>query len=83
MSPSETLKPANSMIASLGTGMQADSSAISRKTAATPAEPMNSVATSTIGSTTLSVRLASEEEHGIASAHIVADPDPQAARSAA
>ena len=32
-SPSETLKPANSMIASLGTGMQADSSVISTKTA--------------------------------------------------
>jgi hypothetical protein len=55
----ETLKPANSMIASLGTGMQADSSVISRNTATTPAEPMNSVATSTIGSTTLSVMLAS------------------------
>ena len=54
----ETLKPANSMIASLGTGMQADSSVISRKTAARPVEPMKSVATLTIGSTTLSVMLA-------------------------
>src|SRR3954452_13257464 len=43
------------MIASLGTGMQADSRTISRKTAASPAEPMKSVATSIIGSTTLSV----------------------------
>ena len=46
------------MMTSLGTGMQADSSVISRKTATTPAEPMNSVATLTIGSTTLSVMLA-------------------------
>src|SRR3954447_25245620 len=46
------------MTAPLGTGMQADSSVISTKTATAPAEPMNSVATSTIGSTTLSVMLA-------------------------
>ena len=37
------------MIASLGTGMQADSSVISTKTAGRPAELMNSVATLTIG----------------------------------
>ena len=54
-SPLETVKPANSMIASLGIGMQADSRAISRKTAASPVEPMNSVAALTIGLTTLSV----------------------------
>ena len=48
-SPFETAKPAKSMIASLGIGMQADSSAISRKTAARPVEPMNSVAALTIG----------------------------------
>ena len=68
-SPLETLKPANSMIASLGIGMQADSRVISRKTAASPAEPMNSVATSTIGSTTLSVMLASGEEGVHRAAH--------------
>ena len=34
--PSETLKPANSMVASLGIGMQALSSVISTKTPATP-----------------------------------------------
>ena len=61
-SPFETLKPANSMIASLGTGMQADSSVISRKTPTTPAVPMNSVARSTIGSTTLSVSEASRQK---------------------
>ncbi len=64
-SPLETLKPAKSMIASLGIGMQADSRVISRKTATTPAEPMNSVATSTIGSTTLSERLASKSRASI------------------
>ena len=58
MSPSETLKPAKSMIASLGTGMQADSSSIRTKTPITPAEPMKSVATLTIGSTILSETLA-------------------------
>ena len=57
-SPLETLKPAKSMIASLGIGMQADSRVISTKTATTPAEPMNSVATLTIGSTILSLTLA-------------------------
>ena len=36
-SPSETLKPANSMIASLGIGMQALSSVISTNTPAGPA----------------------------------------------
>ena len=50
MSPSETLNPANSMIASLGTGMQALSSVISRKTPTVPTESMKSVAASTIGS---------------------------------
>ena len=35
-SPLETAKPAKSMIASLGTGMQADSRVISRKTADDP-----------------------------------------------
>ena len=54
-SPFETAKPANSMIASLGIGMQADSSAISRKTAGRPTELMNSVATLTIGLRTKSV----------------------------
>ena len=42
-SPSATLKPAKSMIASLGTGMQADSSAIRMKTAGSPVELMKSV----------------------------------------
>src|SRR4051812_30206117 len=46
------------MIASLGIGMQADSSSISRKTAGRPADPMKSVATLMIGSTTVSVMLA-------------------------
>jgi hypothetical protein len=55
MFPSETLKPANSMIASLGTGMQALSSAIRKKTPGTPKASMTSVATSTIGSTMKSV----------------------------
>ena len=69
-SPLETLKPANSMIASLGIGMQADSRVISTKTATTPAEPMNSVARSTIGSTTLSVTLA-RRRRGTGEARIV------------
>src|SRR5215207_9109520 len=47
--PSETLNPANSMIASLGTGMHALSSAISRNTPGSPVASMTSVATSTIG----------------------------------
>jgi hypothetical protein len=50
--------------------MQADSSAISRKTAPSPAEPMKSVATLTIGSTTLSVMLA-RRNRGIREAGIV------------
>ena len=48
-SPFETLKPANSMIASLGIGMQALSSVISTKTPARPAQSMKSVAALTIG----------------------------------
>ena len=55
MSPSETLNPANSMIASLGTGMQALSSSISRKTPITPTASMKSVAALTIGSRIASV----------------------------
>ena len=43
------------MIASLGIGMQADSTAISRKTAGSPTELMNSVATLMIGLRTKSV----------------------------
>ncbi len=58
------------MIASLGIGMQADSRVIRQKTATTPAEPMNSVARSTIGSTTLSV-MAGEQEEGVHQRHIV------------
>jgi len=58
-SPFETLKPANSMIASLGTGMHADSSVIRRKTAGRPADPMKSVQTLMIGSRTTSEMLAS------------------------
>ena len=49
-SPSETLKPANSIVASLGTGMQADSSVISTKTPSSPRASTTSTATSTIGS---------------------------------
>ncbi len=48
-SPVETLKPAKSMIASLGIGMQALSSVISTKTPARPAESMKSVAKFTTG----------------------------------
>ena len=55
MSPSDTLKPANSMIASLGTGMQALSSSIRTNTPIRPTESMKSVAASTIGSTKKSV----------------------------
>ena len=54
-SPSETLKPANSMIASLGTGMQAHSSSISTKTPSSPTASMKSVAALTIGSRIASV----------------------------
>ena len=50
MSPVETLKPANSIVASLGTGMQALSSSMSMKTPTTPTESMKSVATLTIES---------------------------------
>ena len=55
-SPSETLKPAKSITASLGIGMQADSNAISRKTAGSPVELMKSVAALTIGLSTTSVK---------------------------
>ena len=48
--PSETLKPANSMVASLGTGMPALSRTISTKTPAGPSSATTSTATSTIGS---------------------------------
>ena len=54
-SPSETLKPAKSMIASEGMGMQADSSSIRMKTPIRPTASMKSVAASTIGSTMKSV----------------------------
>ena len=46
------------MIASLGTGRQADSSAISTKTAGRPVALMKSVAALTIGSRKKSVTLA-------------------------
>ena len=48
--PSLTLNPANSMIASLGIGMQALSSVIRTNTPPSPAESMKSVATLTIES---------------------------------
>ena len=60
-SPSETLNPANSMIASLGTGRQADSSAISTNTAGRPVALMKSVDALTIGSRKKSVMLARDE----------------------
>ena len=44
MVPSLTAKPANGMIASLGTGMQALSSSIRKKTAGRPQSPMRAVA---------------------------------------
>ena len=44
MVPSLTAKPANGMMASLGTGMQALSSSIRKKTAGRPQSPMRSVA---------------------------------------
>src|SRR3954468_3220063 len=50
MSPWDTLKPAKSMMASLGIGMQALSRVISTKTPARPAESMKSVAKFTTGS---------------------------------
>src|SRR3954468_14799024 len=49
MLPSETLKPANSMIASLGTGMHALSSVMRRNTPGNPSASMTFVAASTIG----------------------------------
>jgi hypothetical protein len=49
-SPRDTLKPANSMVASLGTGMQALSRSISTKTPVSPIASTTSTATSTIGS---------------------------------
>ena len=57
-SPAATLEPAKSMIASLGTGRQADSSAISTKTAGSPVALMKSVPALTIGSRKKSVTLA-------------------------
>ncbi len=58
------------MIASLGTGRQADSSAIRTKTAGSPALPMKSVPALTIGSRKKSVTLArgSMREAGIVGA---------------
>ena len=47
--PSATLKPANSMIASLEVGMQALSSSIRMKIPAVPRSPITFVAKSTIG----------------------------------
>ena len=47
MCPWLTANPANGMIASLGTGMQALSSSISKKTAGSPELPMRWVAHST------------------------------------
>ena len=47
--PCETLKPANSMIASLGIGMHALSSTIRMKTPHRPVELIRSVAALTIG----------------------------------
>ena len=44
MLPSLTAKPAKGMIASLGTGMQALSSSIRKKTAGRPQSPMSPVA---------------------------------------
>src|SRR3954451_13462013 len=49
MLPSETLKPAKSMIASLGIGMQALSAVISTNTPGSPRASMTLVAASTIG----------------------------------
>ena len=49
-SPSETLKPANSIVASLGTGMQADSSVISTNTPSRPSLSTTSTAKFTMGS---------------------------------
>ncbi len=49
-SPSATLKPANSMVASLGTGMHALSRTIRTKIPTKPSSATTSTATSTIGS---------------------------------
>ena len=49
-SPRETLKPANSMVASLGIGMHALSRSISTNTPGSPIASTTSTATSTIGS---------------------------------
>ena len=49
-SPFETLKPANSIVASLGIGMQALSSTMSRKTPGSPIASTTSTAKLTIGS---------------------------------
>ena len=54
--PSFTLKPANSMVASLGIGINALSSVISTKTPAYPASPIRLVANSTSLSVTAPVR---------------------------
>ena len=47
--PCPARKPPNNMIASLGTGMQALSSTMSRNTAVMPYDPIMSVAQLTIG----------------------------------
>ncbi len=49
-SPSETLKPANSIVASLGIGMHALSSSMRMKTPERPRSATTLVANSTIGS---------------------------------
>ncbi len=49
MLPSETLKPANSIVASLGIGMQALSSSMSTKMPARPMASITSVAALTSG----------------------------------
>ncbi len=59
-SPSDTLKPANSMVASLGTGIQADSSTISTKMPSSPSSATTSVATSTMGSVMEATSIESE-----------------------
>src|SRR5262245_57641045 len=55
MSPSETLKPAKSIVASLGIGTQALSSSISTNTPGSPRASITSVAKLTSGSTMKSV----------------------------
>ena len=49
-SPLDTLKPANSIVASLGTGMQALSATMSKKTPGSPSASTTSTATLTMGS---------------------------------